>query len=103
MKRIYMINESTGFDWDEHNLIKNWNKHQVSYWECEETFFNKPLIVKDDEEHSSEEKRYYALGRTDEGRQIFIAFTMRDTVIRPISFRDMTKRERRIYEQYKKS
>lgn len=103
MKRIYLPDEATGFDWDEYNLMKNWEKHHISYWECEEAFFNTPLIVKSDEDHSEEEKRYFALGITDTGRKIFIAFTMRETLIRPISFREMTKKEKNIYEQRKKS
>lgn len=102
MKRTYLPEEVTGFDWDEHNILKNWNKHKVAYWECEEAFFNKPLIVKFDGNHSEEEIRYYVLGRTDAMRKLFISFTMRDTLVRPISFRDMTKKERSIYEYCKK-
>ena len=101
MKRMYLPSEAEGFDWDENNIYKNWDNHDVSHWECEEIFFNKPLVIKEDTEHSEEELRYYALGRTDSNRTLFVCFTMRDTLIRPISFRDMTKRENRIYEQYK--
>jgi uncharacterized DUF497 family protein len=102
MKRIYLLQEATGFEWDEHNLLKNWDDHQVAYWECEEIFFNKPIIIQDDIIHSQSEKRYYALGRTDSDRQLFVAFTMRDTLIRPISCRDMTRKEKASYEQRKK-
>ena len=31
----------TGFDWDEGNLLKNWEKHGVTAAECEEVFFNR--------------------------------------------------------------
>ena len=61
-------------------------------------FFNRPLIIKHDEEHSDTEIRYYAPGKTDAGLYIFVAFTMRDNLIRPISFREMTRKEKRIYE-----
>jgi len=101
MKRLCIPEEASGFDWDQNNILKNWDQHQVSYWECEEIFFNKPLIIRDDKEHSETEIRYYALGKTDSNRKIFVAFTMRDTLIRPISFREMTRKERRIYEQSK--
>jgi uncharacterized protein len=101
MKRICILEEAAGFDWDENNILKNWDNHHVSYWECEEIFFNKPLIVRHDEDHSDTEIRYYALGKTDANRKIFVAFRLRDTFIRPISFRDMTRKERRIYEQDK--
>lgn len=86
-----------GFDWDEGNLDKNWIKHRVSSVECEEVFFNFPLMLSDDEKHSKEEKRYYVLGQTNNGRNLFISFTVRDKQIRVISARDMSRKERKIY------
>jgi len=35
----------TGFQWDEGNKNKNLLKHQVENWECEQVFFNEPLLV----------------------------------------------------------
>jgi uncharacterized protein len=87
-----------GFDWDDGNIGKNWPKHGVTDWECEEIFFNRPLIVRSDAEHSTDETRCYALGQTDRGRMLFGSFTIRSGLIRPISFRDMTAREWRAYE-----
>ena len=83
-----------GFDWDEGNLNKNWIKHQVSNAESEEIFFNIPLLIADDKKHSEIEERYYALGKTNEGRELFIAFQLRDQRIRVISAREMSKKER---------
>lgn len=54
-----------GFEWDEHNLNKNWLKHSVHFTECEEIFFNEPLITYFDDKHSENENRYYCLGITD--------------------------------------
>lgn len=88
----------SGFDWDKGNLEKNWLKHNVSASECESVFFNKPLLVELDSKHSTSEQRYYALGRTDNGRQLFLVFTVRNNKIRIISARDMSKKERTIYE-----
>ena len=88
-----------GFEWDEGNSEKNWIRHQVSKNECEEVFFNIPLIVADDQKHSDEEKRFYALGRTDRARFLFIVFTIRNNLLRVISARDMNLREERRYEQ----
>ncbi len=87
----------TGFQWDEGNATKSWEKHDVSQPECEQIFFNRPLIVRYDSEHSSEETRHFALGRTDAGRLLFAAFTIRHDLIRVISARDMTHRERSRY------
>lgn len=87
----------TGFDWDKGNQDKNWEKHGVSNAECEEILFNAPLVVRPDIAHSGDEVRYYALGMTDEGRTIFLSFTLRNEKIRVISSRDMTTREMEVY------
>jgi uncharacterized DUF497 family protein len=87
----------TGFEWDEHNSIRNWEAHRVSGKECEELFFHSPLVVEDDPRHSIREARYYALGQTAAGRMLFIAFTISEDLIRVISARDMSRREREVY------
>lgn len=92
-----MLKECTGFQWDDGNDTKNWDKHDVTCGECEQLFFNRPLIVRRDSGHSTAEMRYFALGRTDADRLLFVAFTVRSTLIRVISTRDMTRREQEIY------
>ena len=94
------LQECTGFQWDEHNTEKNWDKHNVSPVESEEVFFNRPMVAQKDLKHSQQEKRYYVLGKTDENRTLFIVFTIRKTLIRVISSRDMNKKERKTYENY---
>ena len=94
-----LLLECTGFQWDEGNAEKNWIRHQVSRVECEELFFNAPLIVAPDGKHSGSETRFYLLGQTDEGRPIFAVITIRDRLIRVISARDMNKREEKEYER----
>jgi len=98
------FNKITGFDWDSGNIDKNWEKHRVMFWESEEIFGNEPLIVQSDETHSqSEETRYYALGRTNQDRLLFVAFTIRIGRIRVISARPMSQKEKTIYQkQYEK-
>jgi uncharacterized DUF497 family protein len=93
-----LLAECEGFDWDDANVEKNWEAHRVAFWECEESFFNRPLIVRTDRGHSKREARFYALGQTDRARLLFVAFTIRRNLIRPISFRDMNTRERKTYE-----
>lgn len=94
-----MINLSSldGFEWDEGNQTKNWIRHQVSAPESEEVFFNLPLLLADDVQHSQEEKRFYILGQTNAGRKLFISFTIRTKKIRVISARDMSRKERQAY------
>jgi len=90
-----------GFDWDEGNARKSAHKHGVSQAMAEQIFFNEPLLLLSDAKHSQQEKRYHALGRTDDGRLLHITFTLRarETLIRVISARDMHQKERIIYEQ----
>jgi len=88
-----------GFQWDEANFQKNWVLHQVTDTECEQIFFNQPLLFGDDEQHSKGEKRYFVLGQSNEGRRIFLVCTIRDKYIRVISARDMSKAERKEYDE----
>jgi hypothetical protein len=55
--------------------------------------------VAPDVEHSDRESRYAALGQTNAARRLSIVFTIRGTLIRAISARDTSRRERRIYAQ----
>ena len=66
--------------------------------ECEEVFFNRPLVIADDEKHSAAEERLYALGQTDAARLLFVVFTMRGRLIRVISARNMSRNERKVYQ-----
>ncbi|HLC04209.1 MAG TPA: BrnT family toxin [Anaerolineales bacterium] len=96
-----LLSACIGFDWDEANSRKIWIRHQVSPGECEEAFFNNPLLVAADEKHSQKEPRYFALGQTDAGRGLFLVFTIRRALVRAISARDMSRRERKEYERAK--
>lgn len=87
------------FEWDEGNKDKNDIKHKVTIREAEEIFANRPFFVSVDADHSKVEQRYQALGKTVNGRLLFVAFTIRRDKVRIISVRDMSKREKRIYEK----
>ena len=91
----------TGFDWDAGNERKNVDKHGVSQAEAEQLFFNEPLLVLEDRLHSVSEARFHALGRTGADRRLHVTFTLRGdgTLIRIVSARDMSAKERAIYEQ----
>lgn len=95
------LNVIVGFNWDVGNARKSSDKHAVSMAEAEQVFFNAPLLVLDDTEHSQSEARFHALGTTDEGRRLHITFTLRSsaTLLRVISARDMHRKEREFYEQ----
>ncbi len=91
-----------GFQWDRGNSNKNLLKHNVQNWECEQVFFNKPLLVLEDPGHSVSENRWAGFGMTDSGRLLVVIFTKRDNLLRVISARDMNTKERKFYEENEK-
>ncbi len=96
-----MIDLSTldSFEWDDGNRNKNWKRHEVHWTEAEETFFNEPIVLLPDPQHSQMETRLALLGRTLADRRLAIVFTVRKNRIRVISARDMSKKERRLYDE----
>lgn len=90
-----------GFDWDSGNLEKC-QKHGVSV-SAIESLFAGPVAVLPDDEHSLHEARFRAVGRTHEGRAVFVVFTLRGhgdaILIRPISARYMHLKEIAAYEE----
>ena len=88
-----------GFQWDEGNSSKNWARHRISQTEAEQIFVNRPVVVIGDVAHSGTEARYFSFGRTDGGRLLTVVFTVRGQLLRVISARPMSRRERRGYAQ----
>ncbi|MBT8463026.1 MAG: BrnT family toxin [Gemmatimonadetes bacterium] len=80
-------------------MEKNWERHRVSAAECEQVFFQRPVLIAADPRHSQDEPRFAALGQTADGKLLTIVFTIRGTSIRVISARPMSRRERRVYER----
>ena len=93
----------TGFDWDEVNLSKNWERQRVTPEEAEDLFFHDPFVLRSDVGHSRHEKRYRALGQTGAGRMLFVAFTVRGKLIRVVSVRDMNRREKEEYQRHEEA
>ena len=94
-----ILEEWEGFEWDDGNSGKNWHLHRVTDPESEEVFSNEPIIIARDSSNSSFEVRYAARGVTNVRRRLTVIFTIRHTLIRVISARDMTRREHRVYEE----
>jgi uncharacterized protein len=93
--------EFVGFDWDNGNLGKC-RKHGVSI-EAVESLFGSPVAILPDDAHSTKEQRLRAVGWTQEGRAVFVVFTLRRrgsaVLIRPISARYMHGKEMKAYEE----
>jgi hypothetical protein len=92
-----------GFDWDEGNARKSVDKHGISQAEAEQIFTNKPLLLLHDPNHSETEERHHGYGKTNAGRLVQVSFTLRnnDTLVRIISARPMSARERARYAKEK--
>ena len=97
---MILLENVTGFDWDDGNSRKSVDKHGVSQAEAEQVFLNGPLVI-EDIRHSMVEPRYHALGQTDDGRLLHVTFTLRGKgkLIRVISARDMHRKEKVFYEK----
>lgn len=81
------------FDWDSGNSSKNKRKHAVEDWECEEVFFDFRKVMLKDMVHSGHEERFILVGKTKQGRLLYLVFTIRNEKVRIISARDVIKRK----------
>ena len=87
------------FAWDKQKAAANLVKHGVSFEEAA-TVFGDPLSdTFDDPDHSAEERRSLIIGASDRGRMLIVAHTDDGEVVRIISAREPTSRERKSYEE----
>jgi uncharacterized protein len=87
------------FDWDPDKARINLAKHQVSFKEAA-TVFKDPLsITFSDPAHSIQEARWVMIGQSRNGRLLFVSHTEQNKITRIISAREVTRRERLIYEE----
>lgn len=95
------LDRVVGFQWDLGNSRKSTDKHGISQAEAEQVFANEPLLLVEDVAHSQLEPRFHALSVTQVGRRLHVTFTLREanTLIRVISARSMSRKERTHYEQ----
>lgn len=87
------------FEWDDRKSISNKRKHGVSFEEAQTIFFDDSAIEYADPAHSDAEDRFLMLGRSYELRVLVVCHCLREseTVIRIISARKATPKERRVY------
>jgi hypothetical protein len=90
--------EGIEFEWYPPKAAANLKKHKVSFDEAKMVFGDKKHIVFPDREHSFDEERYLAFGKSDQGRLIVLCFTERGRKLRLISARLAELWERREYE-----
>lgn len=89
---------SLQFEWDEVKAATNVLKHHVTFDEASTVFADPLAVIFDDEVHSLHETRELILGHSMTNRLILVAFTERADVVRIVSARLATRKERRDYE-----
>jgi uncharacterized DUF497 family protein len=87
------------FEWDSAKARSNWEKHGVSFEEAATIFGDQLSITVGDPDHSDEEDGYVSIGMSAGSRMLVVIHTDRGDVIRLISARPATPRERRTYEE----
>jgi uncharacterized DUF497 family protein len=87
------------FEWDPKKVAKNFRKHRISFNEAATVFGDSLGTTVLDPDHSLAENRYITVGRSSRGRLVMVAYTERGERIRIISARDLTRAERKAYEE----
>ena len=71
------------FEWDKNKNEINIRKHNVSFEEAQEAFFDKTRVILYDERHSDKKKRYFCLGKVED-KILTVRFTLHNESIRII-------------------
>jgi uncharacterized protein len=87
------------FEWDPVKAKSNQRKHQVAFKEAATVFRDTMSITFYDPDHSEEEDRLMTVGFSTTGRLLMVAHTERGDQIRIISARELTRVERKAYEE----
>jgi uncharacterized DUF497 family protein len=89
------------FDWDPVKASENLKRHSVSFEEATSVFFDELAKVAADPEHSDNEDRFVIVGFSARQRLLLVVHCYRDhdEVIRIISARALTKKERKSFEE----
>lgn len=90
--------DSIQFEWHPHKEAINLKKHKVSFDEARTIFGDKRISIIPDREHSYDEERSLAIGKSNQGRTLILCFTDREERIRIISARLAERWEMREYE-----
>ncbi len=88
------------FEWHSAKAESNLKKHGVSFEEAATVFDDPMHLTLRDKRHSILEERYTSIGKSERGRILTISYIEEeDDLIRLISARQSTRRERKAYEE----
>ena len=87
------------FEWDPKKAAKNSHRHRCSFNEAAKVFGDSLGTTVPDPDHSLAEDQYITVGMSSRGRLVMVAHTERGERIRIISARELTRAERKAYEE----
>lgn len=87
------------FEWDKPKAAINERKHGVTFDEAATVFLDELAVSGPDPDHSLGESRYITFGASSLGQLLAVSHTSRQSSIRIISARRVTRLERKIYEE----
>jgi uncharacterized protein len=87
------------FRWDPVKARSNLRRHRISFERAAEIFGDPLLLTVPDVRHSRDEPRLFSIGRTADNALLVVSHTESSDMIRIISARKATPRERKTYEQ----
>lgn len=87
------------FEWDPRKAETNLRKHGVPFTEAGTVFGDELAITVPDPDHSDDEDRFITIGWSNRHRLLMISHTDRGDRIRIISARELTRNERKAYEE----
>ena len=90
---------SLQFTWDPQKAATNLRKHKVGFPEAATAFADPLSLTIPDPDHSVGEERFVLIGQSERRRLVVVAHVERGDLIRIISARRATRRERKTYEE----
>jgi len=87
------------FEWDPEKAKTNLVKHGLRFAEAATVFQDLLSITIFDPDHSEDEDRYITIGKSERGRAVMVAHTDRGNRTRIVSARELTRAERKEYEE----
>lgn len=87
------------FEWDAAKAATNARKHGVNLDEASTVFADDLSATGRDLDHSTDESRFVTFGLSSKGRVLAVSHSDRGGVVRIISARPATRKEKRIYEE----
>jgi hypothetical protein len=86
------------FEWDSGKAAINRRKHHVAFDEAVTAFYDALATTFDDPDHSAGEARFVTVGYSAQGRLLVVCHTERHDVVRIITARVATTREKKRHE-----